>query len=185
MGDKYTLTKIDSAGAVEIEIDKCDQCGKVLDVRTDTVLLEVSTDRIFCVSCVLRNEGATKIEIADPVVENGKFPIIERNRFAKARDETDAEYRRRIFRDDIFQKIVTDLKSVWGEGTRSDAQSVIGQLLATFSEDIAAENKLIEEVVNIFNVETATGEALDQLAELMPVTPKDFRRLLEKKGKDK
>lgn len=120
--DKYQLVGINTPGSVEIEIDKCDQCGKVLDARTDGVLFEVKTDKIFCVSCALRNEGATKEEIADPefvkvatsgvnvresralaarpandlIIENGEFPIIEQNQFAKAEGETDAEFRRRI-----------------------------------------------------------------------------------------
>lgn len=75
--------------------------------------------------------------------------------------------------DDIFQKIVADLKSVWGEGIRSDPQSVIGQFLAIFSEAIADQNELIEAVANIFDPGAATGVFLSELVQLNGLTRKE------------
>jgi len=75
--------------------------------------------------------------------------------------------------DTIFQKIVDDLKSVWGEGIRSDAQSVIGQFLAIFAEAIADQNELIEAVANIFDPNAATGVFLSELVKLNGLTRKE------------
>jgi uncharacterized phage protein gp47/JayE len=75
--------------------------------------------------------------------------------------------------DDIFQKIVTDLKSVWGEGIRSDAQSVTGQFLAIFSEAIADQNELIEAVANIFDPNSTIGVFLSELVKLNGLTRKE------------
>lgn len=75
--------------------------------------------------------------------------------------------------DDIFQKIVADLKSVWGEGIRSNAQSVIGQFLAIFAEAIADQNELIEAVANIFDPNAATGVFLSELVKLNGLTRKE------------
>jgi uncharacterized phage protein gp47/JayE len=75
--------------------------------------------------------------------------------------------------DDIFTKIVADLKSVWGEGIRSDAQSVIGQFLAIFAEAIADQNELTEAVANVFNPNAATGVFLSELVKLNGLTRKE------------
>lgn len=62
MGDEIKVT----APGKPYTVDKCDGCGRELDPRTDGVLLHTESDRIFCVRCALRNEGATEDEIANP-----------------------------------------------------------------------------------------------------------------------
>ena len=75
--------------------------------------------------------------------------------------------------DDILTKSIDDLKSVWGEGIKSDPQSVIGQFLAIFSEALADQNELVEAVANAFNPQAATGVFLSQIVLFNGLTRKE------------
>lgn len=72
--------------------------------------------------------------------------------------------------DEILNKTIADLKSVWGDGIKTDPQSVIGQFLAIFSEAIADQNELIEAVANIFDPGAAEGVFLSELVRLNGIT---------------
>ena len=65
--------------------------------------------------------------------------------------------------DDIFEKIIADLKSAWGDNTKSTPDSVVGSLVTIFSEAIADQNELIESVVAAFQPSKAVGVFLSEL----------------------
>jgi hypothetical protein len=68
--------------------------------------------------------------------------------------------------DDIFDKIIADLKSLWGDNTKDTPDSVIGGLVTIFSEAIADQNELIESVVSAFQPGKATGVFLSELVRM-------------------
>lgn len=68
--------------------------------------------------------------------------------------------------DDIFEKIIADLKSLWGENLKDTADSVIGGLTTIISEAIADQNELVESVVSAFQPGKATGVFLSELVRM-------------------
>lgn len=65
--------------------------------------------------------------------------------------------------DDIFEKIIADLRSLWGDNTKDTPDSVLGGLVTILSESIADQNELIESVVSAFQPSKATGVFLSEL----------------------
>lgn len=72
--------------------------------------------------------------------------------------------------EDIFDKIIADLKSYWGDNIKTDPQSSIGARVTIFSEAIADQNELIEAVVSAFQPSKATGVYLSELVKLNGIT---------------
>jgi len=65
--------------------------------------------------------------------------------------------------DDIFDKIIADLKSLWGDNTKSTPDSVIGGFVTIFAEATADQNELVEGVVSAFQPSKAAGVFLSEL----------------------
>jgi uncharacterized phage protein gp47/JayE len=64
---------------------------------------------------------------------------------------------------DVFDKLIADLKSLWGENIRTSADSVIGSLMTIISEAIADQNELVEAVVAAFQPSKAIGVFLSEI----------------------
>jgi len=65
--------------------------------------------------------------------------------------------------DDIFLKIIADLKSLWGDNIKDTPDSVLGGFTTIFAEAVADQNELIESVVSAFQPSKATGVFLSEL----------------------
>jgi uncharacterized phage protein gp47/JayE len=65
--------------------------------------------------------------------------------------------------DDIFNKIIAALKSLWGDNIKSTPDSNIGGHATIYSESVADQNELIESVVAAFQPGNAKGVFLSEL----------------------
>jgi uncharacterized phage protein gp47/JayE len=65
--------------------------------------------------------------------------------------------------DDIFNKIIADLQSLWGDNIKSTPDSKIGGHATIYSESVADQNELIESVVAAFQPGNAKGVFLSEI----------------------
>lgn len=72
--------------------------------------------------------------------------------------------------DDIFQKLIADLKSFFGENIKTDPKSKFGGLSTIWSEAVADQNELIEAVVSAHAPSKATGVFLSELVAFNGIT---------------
>lgn len=66
-------------------------------------------------------------------------------------------------KDNVFDKIIADLKSLWGDNIKDTPDSTLGGGVEIFSEAIADQNELIESVVSAFQPSKAIGVFLSEL----------------------
>jgi uncharacterized phage protein gp47/JayE len=72
--------------------------------------------------------------------------------------------------DDIFDKMIADLRSLWGDNLKDTPDSVIGGFLTIIAEALADQNELIEQLVTSFQPSSAFGVFLSQLVMLNNIT---------------
>jgi uncharacterized phage protein gp47/JayE len=72
--------------------------------------------------------------------------------------------------DDIFNALIADLKSFYGENIKTDPKSNFGGLSTIWSEAVADQNELIEAVVSAHSPSKASGVFLSELVAFNGIT---------------
>lgn len=72
--------------------------------------------------------------------------------------------------DDVFNALVADLKSFYGENIKTDPKSNFGGLSTIWSEAVADQNELIEAVISAHSPTKASGVFLSELVAFNGIT---------------